>query len=115
MPGKIPKKFVVKREEGHPRLRKAVFIVLALVLVGVMGRLVVEAFSFVSSNGIQRDANKITGMAYTISGGECPPDSDSADCCEAACAKWCKAKGQSLFKVGVVEPIDVKCKCTCVT
>ncbi len=107
----MPKK---KVEEGHPRIRKAIFLVLALVLIGVMGRLVVEAFSFVSANARDPD-NLITGMAYTISGGECPSDADSVDCCEAACSNWCKAKGQSLFKVGVVEPVDVKCKCTCIT
>jgi hypothetical protein len=101
-------------EEGHPRIRRAVFILLALVLVVMMGRLVVEAFSFVSANAAARTAdNKITGMAYTIEGGNCPDDANSADCCQEACSAWCKSKGQSLIKVGVVEPIEVKCKCTC--
>ena len=107
----MPKK---KIEEKHSKVRKAVFIALALVLVGVMGKLVIEAVGFVSANAAARNPdNMITGMAYTISGGDCKIDENSVDCCEKACSSWCTSKGTTVVRVGVLEPIDVRCKCTC--
>jgi len=109
----MPKKIVKKDEPS--KIRKAVFIVFALILVGVMGKLVVEAISFVTTNTVEISPNQITGMAYTISGGACSDELNTADCCQDACLPWCESKGQSLYKVGVVEPLDLKCKCTCVS
>jgi hypothetical protein len=110
----MPRKAKKKNEDKNSRIRKIVFTFLALVLVAVMGRIVFEAYSFISYNtGIADQDIKITGMAYTISGGDCVKGEDSTDCCERACTTWCVAKGESLYKVGVLDPINVRCKCTC--
>jgi len=102
-----------KNKEKQSKVKRVVFIVLALVLAGVMGQLIFEAISFISVNSAERNPNLITGMAYTISGGDCNINENSVDCCEKACSSWCEAKGTSAVKVGVLEPINLKCKCTC--
>lgn len=99
--------------EGHPKMRKALFIILALILVIVMGRVTVEGFSFVVGNAVKNAG--IKGDAYTITGGSCPTGEDSADCCEKACVKWCGAKERGLVRAGVIDPMKVKCKCVCTT
>jgi len=104
----MPKNFEDRR---YRMLRKAVFITLALILLVVLGRVVVEAFSFVAGNSGKKA--EVSGTAYNLTGEGCPMEEDSTDCCEEACARLCSAKNRSLIKVGVIDPMKIKCGCVC--
>lgn len=91
-------------DEGHELIRKAVFVVLAILLVVVFGSFITGAFTFVFDNA--------EGASYNITG-ECDINADSADCCESACAQWCAEKGKKVLKIGVISPMETKCQCTC--
>jgi len=96
----MPKKF----EEDHELVRKAVFVALAILLVVVFGKFVTGAVSYMFEG--------TPGTGYNITG-NCDLEKDSIDCCENACSQWCAVKNKKVFSVGVIEPMEVKCRCTC--
>lgn len=101
-----------KQRKGHPAVRKAVFSVLALMLVVVMGRVAVEAFSFISGNS--GAVIEINGEKYTITGESCYPEEDMSGCCMEACIVWCGEKKMSAERVAVFNQKPFKCECTCI-
>jgi len=98
-------------EETHPLLRKTVFVIMALILLVVLGRVAVEAVSFISETAAK--PAEIRGMNYTITGSSCGIEDDAADCCEIACTSWCSIKGSSVLKAGVADTELTKCSCVC--
>lgn len=97
----MPKK---QEDEDHHLIRKAVFVVLAIILVVVFGSFITGAFTFVFENA--------EGKTYNITG-ECTFEEDSMDCCENACGQWCASKGKRALEIGVLEPMETKCQCIC--
>ena len=96
-------------EAGHPRIRKAFFFVVFLVILAVFGKVAVEAFSFVYSAA----SGEIPGEVYTIHGESCDFDENAADCCEDVCIQWCGLKDRNLIRAAVVDSTAVKCGCKC--
>ncbi len=99
-----------KEGKGHPIIRKTIFALLGLMLLLVLGRVAVEAFSFIAENSAKVE---VEGQEFIIKGGICSHEGDNTECCMEVCTLWCSTKDKSALKAGVFASSPAKCECTC--